>query len=430
MRVLVLTDNFVPEQNAPALRTYEHCRRWAEEGVDVTVITTAPNFPTGKVQRPYKNWLYKREELDGIDVARVWSFLAPNSGVMLRALDFASFALSGSLAGLFETPDVIMATSPQLLTGYAGHLVAKAKRRPWVFEVRDLWPESITAVEAMRDGYMMRMLGRMERRLYSSADRIVTVTEPLRARIIQGGVSPEKIGVVPNGANLSRLTPRIKSAGLMQRMKLADRFVVGYVGTHGMAQGLEVVLRAAQILSGTDIHFLFVGEGARRKALMTMASSLVLDNVTFTGGVPSHVAVEHLALCDSIVIPLKNSALFDGALPSKIFEAAAMERPIIISANGLSADTVRSFGAGLAVEPGNAHALAQAIRSLRANPALRERCVAGCRELARAHDRDVLAKLMLAEIRSAAEMRMPQRRRWRKKPRLSAGEQIPQAGNF
>jgi glycosyltransferase involved in cell wall biosynthesis len=430
MRVLVLTDNFVPEQNAPALRTYEHCRRWADEGIDVTVITTAPNFPTGKVQRPYKNWLYKRENLDGIDVARVWSFLAPNSGVVLRALDFASFALSGSLAGLFETPDVIMATSPQLLTGYAGHLVAKAKRRPWVFEVRDLWPESITAVEAMRDGYVMRMLGRMERRLYKSADRIVTVTEPLKARIIQGGVLPEKIGVVPNGANLARLTPRNKSLNLMKRMKLADRFVVGYVGTHGMAQGLEVVLRAAQILSGTDIHFLFVGEGARRKALMTMASGLALDNVTFTGGVPSHVAVEHLALCDSIVIPLKNSALFEGALPSKIFEAAAMERPIIISANGLSADTVRSFGAGLAVEPGNPHALAQAIRSLRANPALRERCVLGCRELARAHDRDVLAKLMLSEIRTASEMRTPGRRRWRRRARLAAAKEIPQAGNF
>ena len=430
MRVLVLTDNFVPEQNAPALRTYEHCRRWADEGVDVTVITTAPNFPTGRVQRPYRNWLYKREDLDGIDVVRVWSFLAPNSGVVLRALDFASFAMSGSLAGLFETPDVIMATSPQLLTGYAGHLVAKAKRRPWVFEVRDLWPESIAAVEAMRDGYVMRMLGRMERRLYYSADRIVTVTEPLKARIVQGGVAPEKIGVVPNGANLTRLTPRNKSAGLMQRMKLADRFVVGYVGTHGMAQGLEVVLRAAQILSGTDIHFLFVGEGARRKALMTMASGLSLDNVTFTGGVSSQIAVEHLALCDSIVIPLKNSALFEGALPSKIFEAAAMERPIIISANGLSADTVRSFGAGLAVEPGNPHALAQAIRSLRANPALRERCVLGCRDLARAHDRDVLAKLMLSEIRAASELRRPARRRWRKKGRLGAPKEIPQAGNL
>jgi glycosyltransferase involved in cell wall biosynthesis len=411
MRVLVLTDNFVPEQNAPALRTYEHCRRWADEGVDVTVITTAPNFPTGRVQKPYRNWLYQREKIDGIDVARVWSFLAPNSGVVLRALDFASFAAGASLAGMFETPDVIMATSPQLLTGYAGHLVSRAKRRPWVFEVRDLWPESITAVEAMRDGYLVRMLGRMEKRLYTSADRIVTVTEPLRARIAQNGVAREKIGVVPNGANLSRLTPRGKSDALMQRLKLHNRFVVGYVGTHGMAQGLETVLRTAQMLAGTDIHFLFVGEGARRKALMTMASAMKLDNVTFTGGVPSPVAVEYLALSDAIVIPLKKSALFEGALPSKIFEAAAMERPIIISADGISAETVTRYGAGVVAEPGDSHALAQAIKRLRSSPALREQCRTGCRELARAHDRDVLAKLMLTEIRTASEMHAPAKRR-------------------
>ena len=404
MHVLVLTDNFVPEQNAPALRTFEHCRRWLDEGVTVTVITTAPNFPTGKVQRPYRNWVYHRENVDGISVVRVWSFLAPNKGVVLRALDFASFALSGALAGLFETPDVIMATSPQLLTGIAGHFVARAKNRPWVFEVRDLWPESISAVEAMKEGFVMRRLARLAKRLYRSADRIVTVTEPLRARIAET-VPAEKIAVVPNGANLNRLTPREKNGRLLRRLQLEDRFVVGYVGTHGMAQGLGVVLRAADILRGTDIHFLFVGEGAERAGLMAKARDMALDNVTFTGGVPAHAAVEHLALSDAIVIPLRKSALFEGALPSKIFEAAAMERPIVMSANGLSAETVLKFGAGLVAAPGDAHALAQAIRHLRASPALREECRSGCRALARAHDRDRLAKLMLAEIRRAADTR-------------------------
>lgn len=405
MRVLVLSDNFVPEQNAPALRTYEHCRGWAQEGVSVTVITTAPNFPTGKVQKPYRNWLYRREVLDGIDVVRVWSFLAPNKGVVLRALDFASFAVSGVLAGLFERPDVIVATSPQLLTGFAGHFLARAKRRPWVFEVRDLWPESIVAVDAMRDGFVTRFLGRMEKRLYASAERIVTVTEPMRVRIAERGVPEQKLAVVPNGANLERLTPRGKCADLTDRLRLAGRFVVGYVGTHGMAQGLEVVLRAAQILKGTEVHFLFVGEGVRRKTLMSMARAMELDNVTFTGGVPSAVAVDYLALSDAIVIPLRKAALFEGALPSKIFEAAAMERPIVISANGLSADTVRRFGAGVVAEPGDAHALAQAIDQLRTNPLLRESCREGCRALARAHDRQVLARQMLAEIRRAAGAR-------------------------
>jgi glycosyltransferase involved in cell wall biosynthesis len=288
----------------------------------------------------------------------------------------------------------------------------------------------------MGDGFLMRMLARMEKRLYRSADRIVTVTEPLRARIAMSGVAKEKIGVVPNGANLARLAPRTKSAALMQVMKLEGRFVVGYVGTHGMAQGLETVLRAARLMQGSDVHFLFVGEGARRKALMSMARVLELDNVTFTGGVPSHIAVEHLALADAIVIPLKKSALFEGALPSKIFEAAAMERPIIISAEGISAETVQAFGAGVVASPGDPEALAHAIRRLMASPALREQCRHGCRALARAHDRDHLATLMLNEIRVVADIRMPEKRRLKQRLRrrqrkaAMAREEFPQAGNF
>jgi glycosyltransferase involved in cell wall biosynthesis len=401
MRLLVLTDNFVPEQNAPALRTYEHCKRWAAQGVSVTVITTVPNFPTGKPQAPYRNWIYKREIVDGIDVVRVWSFLAPNKGVFLRALDFASFALAGLLAGLFERPNVILATSPQLLTAVAGHLLAGAKRCPWVFEVRDLWPESIVAVDALKDGYIMRMLGRMERGLYNSARRIVTVTEPMRTRIAQGGVPQDKVGVVPNGADLKRLTPRARSGALAERFGLNGKYVVGYVGTHGMAQGLDVVIMAAHILRTSDIHFLFVGDGARREELMAMAASLSLDNVTFVGSVPSEAAVEYLALSDAIVVPLKKSALFDGALPSKIFEAAAMERPIILSASGISAELVLSHGAGVVAEPGNATALASAIERLRSDADLQELSRQGCRNLARDHDRDRLANLMLAEIRRA-----------------------------
>jgi glycosyltransferase involved in cell wall biosynthesis len=234
--------------------------------------------------------------------------------------------------------------------------------------------------------------------------------------------------VVPNGANLQRLTPRPKPAALIHRLNVEGRFIVGYVGTHGMAHGLEVMVRAAEILAGTDVHFLFVGDGARRKHLMTMARALRLESVTFTGTVPSHAAVDHIALCDAVIIPLRKNKLFEGALPSKIFEAAAMERPMIVSANGLPAETVHRFGAGLVAEPGDPHALVQAIKRLRASPALRERCREGCRALARAHDRDVLARLMLAEIRRAAEAR--QRRRLKRNAERAASERNTIAGTF
>jgi hypothetical protein len=402
MNILVLTDNFVPEQNASARRCYEHCRRWVRQGMKVTVVTTVPNFPSGKPYPPYRNRLYKRENIDGIHVVRVWSFLAPNHGIVMRALDFASFAASGFLAGLFQKPDIIVATSPQLLTAVAGHLLGRVKNRPWLFEVRDLWPESIAAVGAMKEGLVMRGLRRLERLLYESAERIVTVTEPMRASLADRGVPVEKVGVVPNGADLERLMPRDRSSSLAARLNLEGKFVVGYVGTHGLAQGLEVVVHAADLLHDSDVHFVLVGEGARRRDLMELAVWLGVKNVTFVGAVPSEVAIEYLALADAIVIPLRKSDLFEGALPTKIFEAAAMERPILLSAGGISADLVRRYHAGLVVEPENPDALAAAALRLSSDAQLRESFRAGCNRLARQHDRERLAGLMLAEIRHAA----------------------------
>jgi len=402
MNVLFLTDNFIPEQNASARRSYEHCRNWVRQGVQVTVVTTVPNFPLGRPQPPYRNRLYARERIDGIEVVRVWSFLAPNSGVVLRALDFASFAVTGFFAGLFQKTDIIVATSPQLLTAVCGRFLSRAKRRPWVFEVRDLWPESITAVGAMKEGLVMRFLRRLERSLYRSAERIVTVTDPMRARLIERGVPEAKVGVVPNGADLRRLLPRLASAELAAELKLEGKFVVGYVGTHGFAQGLEVVVKAAVLVSDRNIHFLFVGEGARRDFLVKLAARLQLQNVTFVRGVPSDTAVEYLALCDAIVVPLKNSALFDGALPSKIFEAAAMEKPLLLSAKGLSADVVREYNAGIVAEPENQQALAAAVLRLYDDVALRDGFRVGCRALARKYNRETLANRMLDEIRFAA----------------------------
>ena len=402
MKLLFLTDNFVPEQNASARRSYEHCRNWVRQGVQVTVVTTVPNFPLGKPQPPYRNRLYARETIDGIEVVRVWSFLAPNSGVVLRALDFASFAVTGFFAGLAQRADIIVATSPQLLTAVSGHFLSRVKRRPWVFEVRDLWPESITAVGAMKEGVVLRLLRRLERRLYQSAERIVTVTEPMRMRLTERGVPEEKLGVVPNGADLTRLLPRLASTDLAARLELEGKFVVGYVGTHGFAQGLEVVVKAASLINDRNIHFLFVGEGARREYLVELAARLNVQNATFVRGVPSDIAVEYLALADAIVVPLKNSTLFDGALPSKIFEAAAMEKPLLLSAKGLSSDVVREYHAGIVVEPENPQALAAAVRRLHQDKTLRDSFRSGCRALARQYNRETLANRMLDEIRFAA----------------------------
>jgi glycosyltransferase involved in cell wall biosynthesis len=404
MHILVLSDNFVPEQNAPALRTRDHCRRWAEDGHRVTVITTVPNFPTGIPQYGYRNKWRQEETIDGIRVVRVWSYLAPNEGVVRRALDFLSFAAMGYLAGRREKPDVIVATSPQLLTALAGHWLSRAKRVPWIFEVRDMWPDSVLAVDAMREGFGVRLLRRLEGFLYRSANRIVTISEALRDAIAAKGIDKDKIGVVYNGVDPHRMSPRDKSPRLLQHFAFEGKFVIGYIGTHGMAQRLETVVKAAKMLEEhDDVRFLFVGDGARRTALIKLADRLKLSSIHFHGLVTSTTVVEYIALCDAIVVPLRKSALFEGALPSKIFEAAAMERPIILSAKGIAADLVREYDAGLVVEPEDAAVLADAVLALRGDPALAARLGQGGRVLAANYDRNKLADLMLDEIRRVLE---------------------------
>ena len=401
MRILLITDNFVPETNSPARRAYEHARLWVRGGNKVTVITSIPNFPTGKPLPPYQNRLWQREEMDGIEVVRVWTLLAPNSGIVLRSFDFLSFAMSSFLAGLFEHADVIVASSPQLLTGMAGWWLSGMKRCPWLLEIRDLWPDSIVAVGAMRENFYVRALRILERHLYKSASRIVAVSDGLRDRIVGYGTPPEKIGVVPNGVEPDRLRLRPKNGPLMQHLQLNDKFVIGYVGTHGLAQGLEVVLHAAELLAASRACFLFVGEGARRKHIMAAAAEMKLTNVRFVGLVPSDLATDHLALCDIVLIPLRRSSQLEITIPSKIFEAAAMERPMIVGAEGASAKLVQHYEAGLVVPPEDPEALAAAISRLQSDAALHARLREGCRALARDFDRQAMAAAMLDEMRIA-----------------------------
>jgi glycosyltransferase involved in cell wall biosynthesis len=402
MRILLLTDNFVPEINSPALRAYEHAKRWVAAGEDVTVLTSIPNFPTGRPLPPYRNRPYQKEIIDGIKVVRVWTWLAANRGILWRSLDFLSFAASGFVAGMFQDADVVVATSPQLLTGLSARWLGALKRRPWVFEVRDLWPDSIVSVGVMRENFFIRALHRLEQQFYRHATRIVAVSDGIRDRLVARGVPAEKIAVVPNGVDLRRIASGASPESLRDALNVRGKFVVGYVGTHGMAQGLEVVVRAAQRLRGSEIRFLSVGEGARRQPVMALARELQLDNMTFVGLVPLAVAAEHLRLCDAVLIPLKRTDQIEITIPGKIFEAAALGKPMIVSAVGASADLVQRYGAGLVVPPEDPEALAAAIMRLRSDSELREKLRRGGLALARDFDRERLAHAMLEQIRLAA----------------------------
>ncbi|HWA91780.1 MAG TPA: glycosyltransferase family 4 protein [Rhizomicrobium sp.] len=386
------------------MRTFAHARRWVAAGTQVTVITSVPNFPAGVVQAGYRNRLFQRETMDGIEVARVWTYLAPNRGVVRRSLDFLSFAVSGFFAGLGQPADVIMATSPQLLAGVCGALLAWIRRKPWLLEVRDLWPDSLVALDMMRERHpLVRLLRAAENKLYRSAARIVTTNAGLRERLIARGVPAAKIGVVPNGVDATMFSPRPAPAALTAQYGLNGRFVVGYIGTQGLAHDLLSVVKAAQKLR--DVAFLFVGDGAQHLPLVKHVERLKLDNFHFVRTVPAEAVADHIACCDVLLVPMKRTQILSDTMPSKIFEIAAMERPIVISATGIAADLVTAHHAGLAVEPENVGALTAAIQRLRDEPGLAGAMQSGARALAADHSREKFAAAMLDEIKLAAKMK-------------------------
>lgn len=408
MHILFLTDNFPPEVNAPASRTFEHCREWVRAGCRVTVVTGAPNFPKGKVFPGYRNAWRSHETMDGIEVIRVWTYITANEGFARRIADYASFMATATLAALgVKAVDVIVATSPQLFTACAGFLAGKLKRRPYVFELRDLWPESIRTVGAMKESRALDALERLELFLYRKAARIVSVTHAFKDNLASRGIAGGKIDVVTNGADLSRFRPQPRDEDLARALALSGKTIVGYVGTHGMAHGLETVLDAAEILErqrpADDIRFLFLGDGAQKSALVAAAAARRLANVVFCDSVPKDEVVRYWSIVDFSLIHLKNSPLFRTVIPSKLFECMAMGLPVLHGVEGESAEIVRRTGCGVVFEAENPEALAQAIGALAdADPADRAAMAQNGVNAAREFDRANLAAAMLGILKQVA----------------------------
>ena len=364
MHILFLSHYFVPENNAPAARVHAMAKEWARVGHRVTVLTCAPNVPAGVVYEGYENRPYQEEWIDGIRTARVWTYLAANKGRVRRGLNFLSYMATAGVAGSLIRPkaDVVIATSPQFFAGWAGLPVARAHGAPFVLEVRDIWPDSITAVGALEEGRIIHALERLEKALYDGADHIVAVGEGYRRNMLRKGVAPEKVSVVTNGVDAGLFTPRPPDAELRARLGFApETFVIAFAGTIGMASDLGVVLDAAHRLRAQgrdDIAFLLIGDGAQRAELEERARAEGLDNVVFTGLVPRPDLPRYLASSDACLVHFRKQDLFAEILPSKFFEDAAMEKPILLGFEGEARAMLDEAGCGVAFEPSSDAALA------------------------------------------------------------------------
>jgi glycosyltransferase involved in cell wall biosynthesis len=274
-------------------------------------------------------------------------------------------------------------------------VVTRLRRLPFVLEIRDLWPESIVAVGAMRPSRAVRALEWLERRMYAAATRIVTVGEGYRRKLAERGVAPERVEIVPNGVDLAMFRAGADGGAVRREFGLGSAFVCAYVGTIGMGCGLDVALRAGRLLrerGRDDVRLLLVGDGAIRERLEREARAAGLSNLVFTGRLDKARMPEVLAAADACLVHLTKTELFQSVLPSKIFEAAAMARPIVLGVEGFAAELVAGAGAGLCIEPENEHELVDAMLRLADDPALARRLgEAGRAGIAADYDYDRLA---------------------------------------
>jgi len=395
MKILFITDNFPPEVNAPATRTYEHCKEWIKKGIEVTVITCVPNFPHGRVYDGYKNRLYQKENIDGIEVVRVWSYMNSNIGFIKRVLDYSSFAFSSFIAGLFQKPDIIIATSPQFFTTWSAYALSKIKRKPWIFELRDIWPESIQSVGAMRHKKTLDFLEKIELGLYRDSDKVVAVTNAFKSNLISRGIPANKISIITNGANMELFNIKDKNQKLIKELKLEDKFIVGYIGTHGMSHSLDFIVRSISKIDDNSIHFLFIGNGAMKDIIINLANELNIKNITFLDPISKKEVPKYLSIVDVSLAPLKKSNTFKSVIPSKIFEASAMRKPTLLGVEGEAKKIIEKYGAGVCFEPENEQDFIDKIYKLKNNKLLYSSCQEGCSKLALDFDRKRLANKML-----------------------------------
>ena len=381
MHILYVSQYYPPEMGAPAGRVSELAKRWAREGHRVTVLTGFPNHPTGEVPAPYRGKLWRlamTERTDGVEVVRTWLLPTPNRKSWERMLSYVSFGASAALRGtLLGRPDVVIATSPQLLVGVAGRWISWLKACPFVFEVRDLWPESLLASGVGREGSLfIRALSLIADSLYRSASRVVTVTEAMRQAVtVERGIPDDKVSVIDSGVESDLFRPMERERCRESLGLDAGRFVVSYIGTLGLAHDLGTVLEMAARLKDQlpRAMVLLVGDGADQASLAREAKARRLDNVRFCSQQPRERVPEFINASDVCLVTLRPSDVFKTVVPTKMLEFMACARPVVVAVDGQARDVIEEAKAGRFVPPGDAAALTEAVVGLARDPDERRR---------------------------------------------------------
>ncbi|MBL1215443.1 MAG: glycosyltransferase family 4 protein [Ignavibacteriae bacterium] len=373
LHILFLTHYFTPEVNAPANRTFEHARRWVNDA-DVTVLTNFPNHPDGQIFEDYKNKLVQKENINGINVVRIWTFITPNEGFVLRTLNFLIYMFGAILYTLFSRIkfDVVIATTPQFFCGLAGKYISKIKRKPFILELRDLWPESIIAVGAIKNKTIIKILENIELNLYKSAKKIISVTRSFKENLVSRGIEKSKIEVMFNGVSFDVFTNGAAIKDTELNNYLNSGFSIGYIGTIGLAHSIFTLVKAAEKLKDSNVNFIIVGSGAQRANIEREIKAKNLTNIKVFPIQSKDQIPSIINKLDIFCVHLKKDPLFKTVIPSKLFEGMAMKKPILIGVDGESRTIVEDAECGLFFEPENEIDLIDKIARIRDDKKLEE----------------------------------------------------------
>ena len=368
MHILILGQHYGPEEVSGAVLATELAEGLLSHGHRVTFVTSAPSHPLGRVFPGYRNALLNRENLNGVQVIRVWSHISPSKTFWSRIFNYGTFSLMALLGGLAAGKvDVMMSASPPLPLGLSAWLVSRIRRVPWLLRVEDLYPETAVNAGVLKNRTVIRLFEWMEQFIYSKATHISLISEGFRQKLIARGITHPKLSVLPVWADPDLIQPMSKANGFRQAQGLDGKFVLLYSGNLGHTSALEDVLEAARLLKDCmDIVFVIVGEGVKKTTLQAMAQRDGLTNVHFLPYQPREAYAGLLASADISLVTL-NSGASNSSLPSKIFNIMASARPILAVADDFSevARLVRNENCGVVVPPSLAELLAGKIEEIK-----------------------------------------------------------------
>jgi len=369
MRVLLIHQAFVSPQEAGGTRHFEFGRHLVERGHDVTIVASDLSYLSGR-RAVDRHGVFAVQNISGIRVLRAYTYPALHRSFVWRVFSFLSFMASSVWAGLStKRPDLVLGTSPPIFQAVSAWLVAAIRRRPFLLEIRDLWPEFAIDMGVLKNPILIGLSRWLERFLYARADHVLVNSPAYWDYLLGKGLPPSKISVIPNGVDPDMFDPHAEGSGVRREFNLNSKFVVTYAGALGPANDIPVILRAAERLKNkTNIHFMLVGDGKERPRLESLAKEMRLPNVTFTGARPKSEMGEFLAASDACIAILMNIPMFRTTYPNKVFDYMAAGRPTILAIDGVIRKVVETAGGGLFVPPGNDFALAEAVKSLADDP--------------------------------------------------------------